>query len=206
MTDLHALPNPPAGPVVIGLDTAIGSMDSTGTGIASSNGWCEAVGYPDRRDKKRPFSNLPHSERLLALIQLASHIALNIGKPDLVVLELPAPSRAGGGSHERAWLWWEMYRRLTLADIPIGLMTPNHRMQYATGKGSASKSAVVDAVARRWPAWQTAGDDNLADAVVLMAAGRDWLGHPLAPVPQTHRVAVTKATWPELTATGVAAA
>jgi hypothetical protein len=184
-------------PVVIGLDTALGSMDSTGTGIASSLGWCESVGYPDRKKKNLAFSSLPHPRRLNALTQLANEITLTIGTPDLVVLELPAPSRAGGGSHERAWLWWELYRRLTRADIPVGLMTPNHRMLYATGKGAASKSAVVDAVARRWPDWQTAGDDNLADAVVLMAAGRDWLGRPIVTVPKANRAAVEKATWPE---------
>lgn len=181
-------------PTVIGLDTAIGSASSTGTGIASSNGWCEAVGYPDR--KKKSFSNLPHPERLAALQDIAARIILNVGRPDLVVMELPAPSRAGGGSHERAWLWWEIYRRLT-AHVAVALLTPNQRALYATGKGNAGKGAVVDAVARRWPEWETGGDDNLADAITLMAAGRDWLGYPIAEVPKAHRVALLKGIWPE---------
>jgi crossover junction endodeoxyribonuclease RuvC len=78
-------------------------------------------------------------------------------------------------------------------------MTPNHRMQYATGKGAATKNLIVDAVARRWPTWPTNGDDNAADAVVLMAAGRDWLGHPLTTLPKTHRDALDKAIWPTTT-------
>jgi crossover junction endodeoxyribonuclease RuvC len=185
------------GPVVIGLDTAIGSASSSGTGIASSLGWCESVGYPDRKKKDRAFSALPHPERLGELTRLAARITETIGRPDLVVMELPAPSRAGGGSHERAWLWWELYRWLHRHDIPVGLLTPNQRAKYATGRGNAGKPAVVDAQARRWPAWETGGDDNLCDAVVLMAAGRDWAGCPLAAVPKAHRTAVDNAQWPE---------
>jgi crossover junction endodeoxyribonuclease RuvC len=199
---LHLLEVAPAraitAPVVIGLDTALGSSSSTGTGIASSLGWCEPVGYPGR--KKDGITGLPHPERLVELEQLVHRIMLAVGKPHLVVMELPAPSRSGGGAHERAWLWWETYRQLGRADIPVGLMTPNHRMLYATGKGAASKSAVVDAVARRWPAWETGGDDNLADSVVLMAAGLDWLGHAPVDMPKANRAALDKAIWPEVTA------
>lgn len=182
-------------PVVIGLDTAIGSASSSGTGIASSNGWCESVGYTD---KKRPFTKLPHPERLNALIQLAARIRLAIGTPDLVVMETPSLASMGGGAHERAWLWWELYRHLVQHDIPVGLMAPTQRMLYAAGKGNAAKAVVVDAVARRWPDWTTHGDDNQADAVVLMAAGLDWAGHPLADMPKVNRAAIDKAVWPEL--------
>jgi crossover junction endodeoxyribonuclease RuvC len=184
-------------PTVVGLDTAIGSASSSGTGIASSTGWSEAVGYPDRKKKGREFSKLPHLERLAALRQLRNRITLVIGRPDLVVMELPAPSRAGGGSHERAWLWWELYDWFEAHDLPVGLLTPNQRALYATGKGNASKQAVVDAQARRWPDWHTEGDDNLADAVVLMAAGMDRLDHPIAPMPAVNRVALDRANWPD---------
>jgi hypothetical protein len=187
-------------PSVVGLDLAIGSASSTGTGIASSLGWCESVGYPNRKKKGREFSNLPHAERLHELVRLRERITAEIGRPDLVVLELPAPSRAGGGSHERAWLWWEMYRWLNGGGIPVALLTPNQRALYATGKGNAPKTAVVDAVARRWPGWSTGGDDNLADAVVLMAAGRDWAGHPIVDMPKVNRAAIDKAVWPDLAA------
>lgn len=190
----EAPPAPSRPPVVIGLDTAIGSASSSGTGIASSNGWCESVGYTD---KKRPFTKLPHAERLTALTQLAARIRLTIGAPDLVVMETPSLASMGGGAHERAWLWWETYRHLVRHDIPVGLMAPSQRMLYATGKGNSGKAVVVDAVARRWPAWTTDGDDNQADAVVLMAAGLDWAGYPAADVPKTHRAALDKATWPE---------
>ncbi|MFB7867426.1 hypothetical protein [Streptomyces sp. NPDC056069] len=176
-------------PTVVGIDTSL-----TGTGIASSNGWCQVVGWTD---KKRPITKLPYPERREALHEVLQAITDTIGRPDLAVIELPALSRSGGGGHERGWLWWQVYNHLAAHEVPIGLMSTNQRMLYATGKGAATKNLIVDAVARRWPTWPTNGDDNAADAVVLMAAGRDWLGHPLATMPQAHRAAITKATWPD---------
>jgi len=180
-------------PVVIGLDTSL-----TATGIASSNGWCEVIGYKRPKSKDPGITQLPHPERLAAMKDLLAQVRKAIGCPDLAVMELPAPSRSGGGAHERGWFWWEIYHYLTSSYIPVGLLTPNQRGLYATGKGQAGKGAVVDAVARRFPNWATDGDDNAADAVVLMAAGRDWLGAPITPMPQTHRAALTKAVWPTL--------
>ncbi|MFG3051809.1 hypothetical protein ACGFZP_12790 [Kitasatospora sp. NPDC048239] len=196
MTDLSTLPTDPglmpaAAPVVIGLDTSL-----TATGIASSTGWCDTVGYKPRH-KSDSITTQPHEQRLRSLLALLGDIILAVGRPGLVVLESPSLRSLGGGGHERAWLWWEVYRGLTVRDIPVALMSPSQRMMYATGKGSATKSAVVDAVARRWPDWSTGGDDNQADAVVLMAAGLDYLGYPVVPMPAANRAALTKSVWPE---------
>ncbi|MGW3400758.1 hypothetical protein [Streptomyces zhihengii] len=185
-------------PTVIGLDPSL-----TGTGIASSHGWVNVIGYKRPRAKDPGITQLPHAERIQAMRDLLAHITTTIGYPDLAVMELPAVSRAGGGAHERGWFWWEIYRSLTLNEVPVALMAPNARALYATGKGNAPKTLVVDSIARRFPAWATEGNDNAADAVALMAAGRDWLGHPITDLPKTHRAALDKATWPELT--GVAA-
>src|SRR5690349_25113122 len=91
-----------------------------------------------------------------------------VGCPDLVVMGLLAPSRSGGGAHERAWLWWGLFGILDGGCVPVALMPNNLRTTYATGRGNAPKTAVVDAVARRWPDWETGGDDNLCDAVAMM--------------------------------------
>ena len=179
-------------PVVVGLDPSL-----TGTGIASSNGWCEVIGYK-RRSKDPGITQLPHAERLTAMRILVKDVCTAIGAPALVVMELPAPSRSGGGAHERGWFWWQLYNHLDLREIAVGLLTPNQRALYATGKGAAAKGAVIDAVTRRFPDWATEGNDNAADAVALMAAGRDWLGHPIATLPKTHRAALDKAVWPTL--------
>ncbi len=179
-------------PVVIGLDPSLCS-----TGIASSNGWCDVIGYKKARAKDPGITQLPHTERLQAMRALVDRVLDSVGTPALVVMELPAVSRSGGGAHERGWFWWQLYSRLHDRDTPVALMAPNARALYATGKGNAPKGAVVDAIARRYPDWTTEGNDNAADAVALMAAGRDWLGHPITPAPKTHRAALDKATWPE---------
>ncbi|MGW4270801.1 hypothetical protein ACWEGQ_00185 [Streptomyces seoulensis] len=178
-------------PVVIGIDPSL-----TGTGIASSNGWVEVIGYRRARAKDPGITQLPHPDRLAAMRDLLAQIRTTIGCPDLTVLELPAPSRSGGGAHERGWFWWEIYHYLTSSYLPVALLAPNARALYATGKGNAPKGAVIDAVSRRFPDWATEGNDNAADAVTLMAAGRDWLGHPITDMPKTHRAALDKATWP----------
>lgn len=192
-------PNPtptqpsPEPPLVIGIDPSL-----TGTGIASSNGWCEVIGYKKVRAKDPGITQLPHPERIRAMRQLAHQVLESIHLPTLAVMELPAVSRSGGGAHERGWFWWHLYSELTRYEVPVALMAPNARALYATGKGTAAKGAVIDAVTRRFPAWTTEGNDNAADAVALMAAGRDWLHHPIATLPQTHRAALAKATWPTL--------
>ncbi|MFD7995575.1 hypothetical protein [Streptomyces mexicanus] len=183
----------PAAPIVVGIDPSL-----TGTGIASSNGWVDVIGYK-RRSKDPGITQLPHPERLTAMRALLDQVLEAIGTPHLAVIELPAVSRSGGGAHERGWFWWQLYNRLTNRDTPIGLLSPNQRALYATGKGTAAKGAVIDAVTRRFPAWTTDGNDNAADAVALMAAGRDWLGHPITDMPKTHRAAIDKAVWPTLT-------
>ncbi|MEU7338646.1 hypothetical protein [Streptomyces sp. NPDC007074] len=180
-------------PVVIGIDPSL-----TGTGIASSNGWCEVIGYKRARSKDPGITQLPQAERLTAMRNLLAQVTQTIGCPDLAVMELPAVSRSGGGAHERGWFWWELYRHLMCSYIPVALMAPNARALYATGKGTAAKGAVIDQVSRRFPAWATDGNDNAADAVILMAAGRDWLGAPITDMPKTHRAALDKATWPTL--------
>lgn len=175
-------------PRVIGLDLSL-----TGSGIASSDGWCEVVGQKD-------VTTQPLDRRLAIIDDLAAQILNLVCAPDLVVIEQPAFSRAGAGSIERHALWWLVVRSLRGHELPVAEVTARGRMRYATGKGAATKSAVVDAAARRWPSFETGGNDNLADAVVLCAMGRDWLGAPLSTLPQTHRAALAVVTWPDLLA------
>lgn len=174
-------------PHVVGVDPSL-----TGTGVASTAGWCERIGATDITTKTL-------DERLDAVDGLVDNIDAAIGRPDLVCIEIPAFSRTGGGVLERSALWWTVVRRLRRRGIPVAEAPIQARMRYATGKGTASKGAIIDAVARRWPAFETGGDDNLADAVVLAAIGAEHLGHPLAPMPAAHRAALTAVKWPEVT-------
>lgn len=172
-------------PIAIGLDLSL-----TGSGIASSNGWCERVGTPDITTKSL-------GERIVALDYLVHQVLALVAQPTLVCLEVPAFSRAGGGALERGSLWWLIARALHRREIPVAEIFNSQRMRYATGKGSASKGAIIDAVARRLPQFETAGDDNLADAAILCAMGADHLGQPLAAMPATHRKALDLVRWPD---------
>lgn len=172
-------------PTAIGLDLSL-----TGSGIASSAGWCELVGQKD-------ITTLPLDLRLSHVDQLASRILELVGRPTVALVEVPAFSRAGGGAWERAWLWHRVVRSLRHADVPVVEVYNQQRMTYATGKGSANKGAIIDAVARRWPQFTTGGNDNLADAVVMAAMGADRLGVPIGTVPASHRLALSRLDWPD---------
>lgn len=171
---------------VVGLDVSL-----TATGIASSTGWCRTVGRSN-------VTSAPLLVRLALVSELAESIIRHTGAPDLVVIESPAFSRSGGGSLERHALWWTVVRRLVGNDVAVAEVGPTTLKRYATGKGVAKKSAIVEMVPRRWPQYICGGDDNMADAVVLCAMGADHLGQPLAVMPKDHRAALDSVKWPDL--------
>lgn len=173
---------------VIGIDPSL-----TATGIASSAGWTEVTGEDGKRTDGYP-------ERLARLRRVSRAAWDLLGAPDgieLAVIEGPAYSRGDPGTWDRAYLWWNLVDHLAVFGVPVAVVTTTQLKVYATGKGTAGKGAVIDAVARRWPQYETGGDDNAADAAVLLAMGLDRLGRPLAPVPQAHRRALDKIAWPE---------
>jgi Holliday junction resolvasome RuvABC endonuclease subunit len=172
--------------------TALGlDLSLTGSGIASSSGWCKLVG----RDG---ITTLPLAERVQAVQTLAAGIYGMAAGHDLIVIERPAFSRSGGGAVERHALWFLVIEYLLANEHPVAEVGPNSRALYATGKGRAGKSAVVDAVARRLSMFDTGGDDNLCDAAVLAAMGADHLGTPLAVMPAAHRKALDAVKWPQV--------
>lgn len=172
----------------IGLDLSI-----TATGLADNHGDCSIMGNSGT-------TKLPLRHRLSVLKRLRADIVhwTGLHAPDLVLIELPAFSRTGGGAVERHWLYLDVIDGLHAHDLTVVEVTATQRMLYATGKGRAEKTQIVDAVARRFPNYPTAGNDNICDAVILAAMGADHLGHPIAPMPQTHRAALAKVQWPVL--------
>jgi len=169
---------------VVGIDPSL-----TATGIASSHGWTKTFG----RSGKRTDTYL---QRLKRIDGVAFDVAGEAEAATLAVLEGPSYRSADPSTWDRAALWWMIYGALNLRGVPIAVAPPACRAMYATGKGNAAKNAVVDAVARRWPHIPTGGDHNVCDAIVLMAMGCDQLGHPLVPMPATHRRALEKVAWP----------
>lgn len=169
----------------IGIDLSL-----TATGIASSRGWCLKLGVDG-------ITKLALLERIAALRVLRLRLATEIGHPDIVCIETPALSRSRGGAFERGWLWFAVAGALVDLEVPIVGVDPNQLKQYATGKGGTNKGGVLVAVTKRWPQFDTKGDDNMADATVLAAIGAELLGEPLCTMPATHRAALAKLRLPE---------
>lgn len=177
---------------IVGIDPSL-----TGTGIAWYAGvdgaGCCSLG-------ERGITTLPLPARVAAIDGLISRILGTVGHADLYLIEaqitFATVRGASGAQLERSALWWLLYRRLIRAGCGVAVVAPSQLQKYATGKGGGSKTAVVDAVARRLPVFPTGGDNNMADAAVLCAMGADWLGQPIAPMPADHRQVLTKVNWP----------
>ncbi|QVJ03024.1 hypothetical protein KGD82_13395 [Nocardiopsis eucommiae] len=169
-------------PKVIGLDLSLAS-----TGVASSAGWVNCIiTKPDQHPTT--FARLRH---------IRTEVLLHVRGADLVVVEQLALGSQTGQHLTRAGMWHMVMDAIDAADIPWTSATTQQLKKYATGKGNASKDATLLAVARRFPEWDITGNDE-ADSLVLAAMGSDYLGHPLAALPQTHREALDKVRWPDV--------
>jgi crossover junction endodeoxyribonuclease RuvC len=167
---------------VIGLELSLAS-----TGVASSLGWTDRiVTKPDQFPNT--FARLRH---------IRAQVLDHTRTANLVVVEQLAIASQTGQHLTRAGLWHMVMEAIDAADIPWTSVTTQQLKKYATGKGNASKDATLLAVAKRFPHWDITGNDE-ADALTLAAMGSDHLGHPLADMPQAHREALDKVTWPEM--------
>lgn len=165
-------------PTAIGLDPSL-----THFGIASSRGWTRVL--------------KPAGRGHVRLQQLRDDV-LEAIPADVALVVIEGPSYGSqsrqAGHHERAGLWWLVTHSLWKRGIDYAVAAPSARAKYATGKGNAAKADVVREVTRRFD-WFAGGEDE-ADALVLAAMGVDWLGHPIAVMPQTHRKALDAVQWP----------
>jgi crossover junction endodeoxyribonuclease RuvC len=169
---------------VVGLDLSL-----TATGIATPDGVCT------RTSKGKAGASLADRRQRLLNLRLRIDMVLSPYEPALVVVEGPAFGSRDGHAHDRSGLWWGVVDWLTYNKVPVAEVPPALVKKYATGKGNAGKDEVLAAVVRRYPDVEVT-NNNEADALVLRAMGCDWLGEPLATVPQTHRAALDKVAWP----------
>lgn len=113
-----------------------------------------------------------------------------------VFLEGPSYGSAGQATHDIAGNWWLLYEALTYDGCFITVVPPAVVKMYATGKGNASKDAVLAAAIKRYPDIDIPGND-IADAVILMAIGCRLAGRPLEyQLPATHLRALDKLAKP----------
>lgn len=168
-------------PKVTGIDLSLAA-----TGVAWMDGTVETLKPGDRRGLDR-------------IHWTVARIVEGAARSDLAVLEGPAYSRAtGAGHHEAAGLWWAVLDALVSRyKVPVAVVPPTTLKKYATGKGNATKPDMRMALYRRES--RDLRDDNMVDARWLALMGLDHLGHPVVDVPKTHRDALVKVAWPEVT-------
>lgn len=181
-------------PRVVGLDLSL-----TSSGIATPDGLFRLP------SKGKADDDLETRCRRIA--SAASSVLFHVTQvdPDLVVIEAPSLGQSRQrGTHDRSWFWGMVVHDLFAEGIPTAEVPPAARAKYATGKGNASKDAVLAAAVKRFAEHDVTGND-IADALVLMAMGADHLGSPLVEMPAAHRAALDAVRWPTVGATAGAA-
>jgi len=186
--------------IIVGIDPSL-----TGTGVAVVDTddrlaieTHTIVTKPDGTSLDARLARLRHIMRevdrhVLQVDDEASPVA------HLVVIEAPSLGQGRqGGTLDRHGLWWLLIDRLHNLGRPVAIVAPAARAKYATGKGTASKEAVLLAVERRWPQADVA-NNNEADAVVLACMGADAYDAPIGDIPRANADALSKVDWPELT-------
>ncbi|QEV64981.1 Holliday junction endonuclease [Streptomyces spectabilis] len=160
---------------VIGLELSI-----TETGVALPDGDTYPLA-PDQQDGDGRLVGIAQSFDDL----LASPIHL------AVIEDLPKHAHAAG-------ITGMVHTRLALleAGVPYAVVAPATLKAFATGKGTADKTAMALAACKR--AGAEFADDNCCDAWWLRAAGLDWHGQPVCRLPVEQRARLAKVAWPAL--------
>lgn len=184
---------------VMGLDT---SPSSTGWGLA----WGQLLAAQPEFGTVKPRIVVPKAGNLdLSAARIRKVIGM-LGSlvadadPDLIVMEGPSYHSTGAYWHENAGLWWAVVTRLKQSGRPLAVITPTTLKKFATGSGSAKKSAMVGAAVRRF-GLDEIGEDE-ADALWLAAAGCQRYGWPLVKLPAVQVEALDVVRWPALQTPG----
>lgn len=171
---------------VLGLDLSL-----TATGVATQSGSLHTIA--------------PTSTGALRLLHIRDEIEMMIGGMgyDVVAIEgysFGSPNQAAHIGELGGVIRVALFERgIPYADIP-----PTSVKKFATGRGNAKKPDL------RMELFKRAGidepDDNKVDAAWLRAMAHAHYGEPIVDVPATHRVALDKIKWPDISASARTAA
>lgn len=184
-------------PKVIGLDLSIAC-----TGVAG-DGWTEIIptkGYIKKKSgsfvQEERNRLTRHHERIALIL---STVVDFVRGSDLVVME-GLSFNAYDTDKQSAGLAWMVRHHLYKNDIPYALVPATSLKLYATGHGGASKQDVIAAVESWYPGTAASHPpgqrDNAADAAVLAAMGREWMGMAAGNVQRVRSEALGGCVWP----------
>lgn len=176
-------------PAVLGLDLA-----AECTGVALPNGRTTVIRAPKPAAKKRTLT-----DDLARMDHIATEIVkiLADAPADLIVIEDYAPGIRSAAAHRLAEIGGVVRLACHRLGAPIALVNVMYLKAYATGSSKAEKRDMALAAYKR-AGLEFATDDE-CDAWFLRAMGLDHLGHPPADLPETHRAALKRVAWPEVT-------
>lgn len=167
-------------PRVVGLDLSV-----TATGICWTDGQCVTIGGDSKLG----------DNRLVAIRDAIREACFDTVKKqpvDLVVIEdLPNHAQGAGITGRVQGVARE---HLCREGIPYALVIPSVLKKFATGKGTADKTAMTMALYKR--TGLELADDNQVDAWWLRATGMQHLGAPVVELPLSHLIALDKVGWP----------
>ena len=166
---------------VIGLDLSL-----TSTGIATP------------KEQHIITTKLKEVQRLIYIRNdIMETIAAVPGEP-LVVLEGYSFAQKNSHSHSLGELGGVVKVAFSEAGLDWAIVPPTVRAKFATGKGNASKAAVVSAVsARTGIVWDGTGADDKCDAWVLQEMGLAYLGRAREDWPKLNLTALESVDWPD---------
>ena len=162
---------------MVGLDLSL-----TSSGICDGQGSPRTISGDAREGDRR-------------LVAIGTAVAQTTWDARLVVIE-DLPRGAMGGASTGMVQGVVRYILVTTS-IPYALVPPATLKTYATGKGTADKTAMALAAYKR--AGVEFPNSDECDAWWLRAMGLDFLGEPLFELPPSHRKALAKVSWPEFT-------
>jgi len=178
-------------PFVLGVDL---SLTSTGLAGVAVEGPREGNPNPQVHvETERVQSRLAGHDRLEEILTRVVRVARTA---QLVVIEGLAFAAHDTG-RQGAGLSWLVRHELWREGVPVALVPPANRIQYALGKGVGSKDVVLAATVLRYRQLATVQGNDEADALLLAAMGSRHLGRPIEEeLPAKHLAALTKAAWP----------
>lgn len=174
--------------MILGIDY---SLASTGLAVLCDDGSTDTCTIKTPPDDGSLEAQIDRIE----LISTRVEVWADLQAGDTVVIEGALHHAPSAHRSKILGGWWGIVRRVRAAiDDPIIVVQPRSRAQYATGNGGAKKAEVLAQVPGRYPQFEIPpNNDDVADAVVLVAMGARLLGRPIDPdLPKTHLEALQK--------------
>lgn len=157
----------------VGLDL---SLTSTGIGIIDLNSGTAYTRAVRSSGKKTDTLAM----QVARIQDLTDNIVDSVAvcDPELVVVESAAFStRKDTSAHRRAGLWWSVVGELHTQGFKVATLSPSELKKFATGKGNASKDAMVARAVSTWGEEVLGTQFNdTSDALFLATAGAFALG------------------------------